>query len=62
MAALNSAPGQDLPIEGKTVKALTLLSMKRAHDLFSGNHGEQLPVHEERCASAVAHLEMESTT
>ena len=28
---------QELPIEGKTVKALTLLSLKRTFDLFAAN-------------------------
>lgn len=39
----------DLPIEGKTVKALTLLSLKRTYDLFAGNHGQGIPLDEERC-------------
>lgn len=34
-------PGGELPIEGKTVKALTLLSLKRTYDLFVGNHGQK---------------------
>jgi hypothetical protein len=41
----------DIPIEGKTVKALTTLSLKRTFDLFAGNHGQPLPTDEERCAS-----------
>lgn len=31
----------------KTVKALTLLSLKRTFDLFSGNYGQSLPLDEE---------------
>lgn len=37
----------DLPVEGKTVKALTLLSLKRTFDLYAGNYGEELPTDEE---------------
>uniref|UniRef100_A0A061R0C8 Pleiotropic regulator 1 n=2 Tax=Tetraselmis sp. GSL018 TaxID=582737 RepID=A0A061R0C8_9CHLO len=33
----------EVPVEGKTVKALVLLSMKRTHDLFSQNQHERLP-------------------
>lgn len=36
-----------VPVEGKTVKALTLLHLKRTYDLFAGNHGESLPAFEE---------------
>jgi len=39
---------QELPIEGKTVKALTLLSVKRTFDLFAGNHGQKIPLDEAR--------------
>ncbi len=35
-------------MEGKTVKALTLLSLKRTFDMFGGNHGETIPLDEER--------------
>lgn len=46
--AVAAAPtAADLPIEGKTVKAVTLLSLKRTHDLFVGNHGHKVPVDEE---------------
>jgi hypothetical protein len=41
----------DLPIEGKTVKALTLLSVKRSYDLFSGNHGQPGNFDENRCGN-----------
>lgn len=37
----------NLPIEGKTVKALTMLSLKRTHDLFVGSHGQKVPLDEE---------------
>jgi pleiotropic regulator 1 len=37
----------DLPIEGKTVKAMTMLSLKRTHDLFVGSHGQKVPLDEE---------------
>ena len=45
------AAGQELPIEGKTVKALTLLSLKRTFDLFAGNFGQKAAADEARCAS-----------
>lgn len=49
MAATGPAigSGADLPIEGKTVKAITLLSLKRTHDLFVGSHGHKVPLDEE---------------
>lgn len=34
-------------LQGKTVKAVTLLSLKRTHDLFVGNHGQKVPLDEE---------------
>lgn len=40
----------DIPIEGKTVKALTVLSVKRTYDLFAGNRSAAIPLDEERCA------------
>ena len=51
MAPPASAPpaggsGAELAIEGKTVKAVTLLSLKRTHDLFVGNHGQKVPLDE----------------
>ena len=52
MAAASAAePGsfrQELPIQGKTVKALTLLAVKRSFDLFAGNHGQKVPLDEAR--------------
>lgn len=39
---------QELPIEGKTIKALTLLSVKRTFDLFAGNYGQKVPLDEDR--------------
>lgn len=45
---LAGPPVQELPVEGKTVKALTLLSVKRTFDLFTGNHGQKVPLDEER--------------
>eukprot|EP00798_Chlamydomonas_sp_ICE-L_P020811 gene20810-27646_t len=41
----SSAP--DIAIEGKTVKHITLGSVKRAYDLFAGNHGESIPADED---------------
>lgn len=34
----------------KTLKTLTLQSLKRTHDLFQGNHGQRIPLDELRCA------------
>ncbi|KAK9809212.1 hypothetical protein WJX72_011496 [[Myrmecia] bisecta] len=45
---------QDLPIEGKTVKALTLLSLKRSYDLFVGNHGQKVPLDEDSQRAKIA--------
>jgi|AntRauMFilla1563_2_1112583.scaffolds.fasta_scaffold50374_1 hypothetical protein len=36
------------PVETKTVKALTLQSLKRTLDLFQGNYGQRIPIDEER--------------
>jgi hypothetical protein len=30
-----AAPGRDIPIEGKTLKSMALLMMKRTHHMFS---------------------------
>jgi hypothetical protein len=46
MAAVQP-PVQDLPIEGKTVKALTALSLKRTFALFVENHGQKVPLDED---------------
>lgn len=47
--AAEAAPSrQELPIEGKTVKALTILSVKRTFDLFAGNYGQKVPLDEAR--------------
>jgi hypothetical protein len=45
---------QELPIEGKTVKALTLLSLKRTFDLFAANHGQKAAADEARRAPGCA--------
>lgn len=47
-----AVPGQELPIEGKTVRALALLLVKRTYDMFAGNHGQKVPLDEEGCAAA----------
>ena len=44
------AARQELPIEGKTVRALTLLSVKRTLDLFAGNHGQKVPLDDDGSA------------
>lgn len=38
----------ELPVEGKTVKALTSLAAKRTRELFAGNFGESLPLDVQR--------------
>lgn len=56
IAALPAAAAtQELPIEGKTVKALTLLSAKRTYELFAGNHGQKVPADEPRCGRWLSH-------
>jgi len=35
------------PVETKTVKALTLQSLKRTLDLFQGNYGQRIPIDDE---------------
>ena len=54
LTALTTIPHTDLPIEGKTVKAITLLSLKRTHDLFVGNHGQKVPLDEEAQKAKIA--------
>jgi hypothetical protein len=44
-----SAAAADVPIEGKTVKLLTLLSAKRTYDLFSQDSAAQPGLDPERC-------------
>lgn len=39
--------GADAPVEVKTIKALTTLSLKRTYDLFAGNYGQPIPFDEE---------------
>lgn len=43
-----------IPIEGKTIKALTLLHLKRTYDLFSSNHGIYAPQDEESMRLKIA--------
>lgn len=38
----------EVPVEKLSVKAMTLLSLKRTFELFNGNHGEPLPDDDER--------------
>lgn len=33
----------EVPVEKLSVKAMTLLSLKRTFELFNANHGEPLP-------------------
>ena len=50
MAAVQAAPPQqdgEVPVEGRTVKALTLLSLKRSYDLFVGDANKQPGLDEE---------------
>lgn len=44
-----TAPGgaAELAIEGKTVKALHLLVLKRSFELFQANHGQPVPLDED---------------
>ncbi|CAD7701045.1 unnamed protein product [Ostreobium quekettii] len=45
---------RELPVERKTVKAMALLTMKRTHDMFAQNHGEQLPLSESSQRAKIA--------
>lgn len=54
-ATSTSGSAHDLPVEGKTVKTLTLLSLKRTYDLFHGNHGQPIPADEDRWGGANLH-------
>jgi hypothetical protein len=40
------SPAED-PIKPKDVHSLTLLSIKRTYDLFSGTQGQRIPLNEE---------------
>lgn len=40
-------PGFNMPIEGKTIKALTTLHLKRTYDMFAGDLGQHAPLHED---------------
>lgn len=48
----------DIPIEGKTVKALTVLSVKRTYDLFAGSRSAAIPLDEERCGMTGAQQQL----
>jgi hypothetical protein len=48
-----SAAAADVPIEGKTVKMLTLLSAKRTYDLFAQDSAAQPGLDPERCVLRV---------
>lgn len=52
--AMATDQGEDIPVEQKTVKALTLVSLKRTFDLFAANHGQKVPIDEERCGALPA--------
>lgn len=41
-------------LQGKTIKAVTLLSLKRTHDLFVGNQGQKAPLDEEAQKAKIA--------
>jgi len=48
------SPTDDAPIKPKDVHSLTLLSMKRTYDLFSGTLGQRIPLNEESHKSKIA--------
>jgi hypothetical protein len=35
-------------VQGQTVKQLQLASIKRTYEMFGGNHGQPIPLDEER--------------
>lgn len=45
---------QGPPVEAKSVKALTLISLKRTFDLFVGNHSAKVPHDEEAQKAKIA--------
>lgn len=45
---------QEPPVEAKSVKALTLLSLKRTFDLFVGNYSVKVPLDEEAQKAKIA--------
>ncbi len=47
MSVATQQTAGDPPIDGKTVKALTLLQVKRTRDMFTGNHGLPIPLDED---------------
>lgn len=47
MATEQALSADPVPVEGKTVKALTLLHLKRTRDLFVGTYGRPIPPDEE---------------
>ena len=44
---------RELPLEKRSLKALTLQSLKRTYDMFAGNYGVRTPADEGRQASGV---------
>jgi hypothetical protein len=50
----NDAPSYDLPVEKKSIKALTLMSIKRTFDLFVGNHSSKISVDDESQKAKIA--------
>ena len=50
-----SADGEeDVPIQPKSIKALTSLMLKRTYDMFVGNHSQKLPLDEQAQRAKIA--------
>ncbi len=48
MAAVTAQQEDIEELQPKTVKTLTLLSLKRTYDLFAANYAQKVPLDEER--------------
>ena len=45
---------EEVPVQPKSVKALTSLMLKRTYDMFVGNHGQKIPLDEESARLKIA--------
>lgn len=54
MAAVAAQQEDIEELQPKTVKTLTLLSLKRTYDLFAANHAQKVPLDEERYGLVMA--------
>jgi len=45
---------EDVPIQPKSIKALTSMMLKRTYDMFVGNHSQKLPLDEQAQRAKIA--------